>query len=464
MKADKIDISHFNFIAIEKLEIERAVGEHATARLKGSIRDQDVEDYQKQLMEKIWVKITAEDENGEKRVQMTGIIAGFSLERLQHMYVLELVLKSGTYLMDGMKHFRSFQDNALTYRDVMQIINTNYKESGVLAQESVDVAVDFLLQYQETDWEFIKRIASRFGLMVTPAVIREGVFYYVGKAGDTAYTIEEPVNYYSGKNIDVFMQQAANGMGSSREQDYIELRISTRKIYNLWDFLMTGNQSGYICRIHSEYKQGELMHTYSVRPAESLRVLQIFNGCQQGCSYQAEVKAVMQDKVQIVLTGDENNSQNITRWFPYSTGYSSPDGAGWYCMPEVGDRVRLQIPDYMEEHGYVISAVHMETENGRKIPDYKSFKTRYGKELLFTPDSIEMTNNKGISVKLIDGEGIQFMSDKDISIIAGGNMTISSQAQSLIIAGTESVDVRQGGAGLHIDDEIIFSGGKFRIQ
>ncbi len=56
------------------------------------------------------------------------------------------------------------------------------------------------------------------------------------------------------------------------------------------------------------------------------------------------------------------------------------------------------------------------------------------------------------------------MSDKDISIIAGGSMTISSEEDSLIIAGTESVDVRQGGAGLHIDENIVFSGGKFRIQ
>lgn len=177
-----------------------------------------------------------------------------------------------------------------------------------------------------------------------------------------------------------------------------------------------------------------------------------------------EAKAVMQDKVQVALTDDENSDQTITRWFPYSTGYSSPDGAGWYCMPEVGDWVRLQIPDSRENHGYVISAVHMDTENGRKIPDHKSFKTAYGKELLFTPDSLVLTNNQGMSVKIIDGEGIQLISDKDITIAAGGDMTISSQAASLIVAGTESVDIIQAGSGLHIDENIVFTGGKFRIQ
>lgn len=133
-------------------------------------------------------------------------------------------------------------------------------------------------------------------------------------------------------------------------------------------------------------------------------------------------------------------------------------------MPEVGDKVRLQLPDAAEESGYVISAVHMDTDNGRKIPDHKSFKTRYGKELLFTPDSLELTNNKGMSVKIVDGDGIQIVSDKNITIVAGGSMTISSQEDSLIVAGTESVDIRQSGAGLHMAEDIVFTGGKFRIQ
>lgn len=464
MKADKIHISHFNFITIENLKIDRAIGEHATVRLRGCIHDKDAESYKRLALEKLWVKITAEDEGGETEILMTGVIAGFSLERQQHVSILELVLKSGTYLMDGEVHFRSFQNKGMTYIDVLKTINKHYDDSGVIAENGMETSVDFLLQYKESDWEFVKRIASRFGLKVTPAVGREGAFYYVGNSHYATYTLPLSADCYASKRIGAFMRHGANGIGTLQEQDYIEYQVSSREIYDLWDFLVAGEQRGHICRICSEYRRGELIHTYWLRPAGSLREVRIFNGCQAGCSFQAEVKAVMQDKVQVALMGDENSGQEITRWFSYSTGYSSPDGAGWYCMPEVGDRVRLQIPDHMEEHGYVISAVHMDTDKGRKVPDHKSFRTRYGKELLFTPDSLELTNNQGMSVKIMDGEGIQIMSDRDISIIAGGTMTISSEASSLIIAGTESVDVRQGGAGLHMDSDIIFTGGKFRIQ
>lgn len=105
----------------------------------------------------------------------------------------------------------------------------------------------------------------------------------------------------------------------------------------------------------------------------------------------------------------------------------------------------------------------MGTGNDRKNPDHKSIKTKYGKELLFTPDSLELTNNQGMSIRIKDGEGIQIISNKDISITSGGNMTLSSDA-SLVIAGSEQVDIRQSGAGLHMDKDITFTGGKFRIQ
>ncbi len=416
MKADKIHISHFHFLTLESLEIDRMAGEHATAAVCGTIRDGDVEEYRNLVTEKIWVHITAEDENGGRKILMTGMIAGFSLEKQPHVSVLKLVLKSGTYLMDGAVHFRSFQNGEMGYLDVLKAVNRTYGDNGVIAEDSLEERVDFLLQYRETDWEFVKRIASRYGLAVTPAVGREGVFYYVGNRHFHTYALPSGTVCHDCKYVGTFMRHGANGFGTLREQDYMEYQVCIREIYDLWDFLTLGNQGGHVYRIQSRYRQGELWNTYSMRPAGGMRVLPVFHEGRSGCSFRAEVRAVMQDRVQVALEGDENGGQEITRWFPYSTGYSSPDGAGWYCMPEVGDSVRLQVPDHMEEHAYVISAVHMDTDGGRKIPDHKSFKTKYGKELLFTPDSLELTNHQGMWIKIVDGEGIEIVSDKDMRV------------------------------------------------
>ena len=56
------------------------------------------------------------------------------------------------------------------------------------------------------------------------------------------------------------------------------------------------------------------------------------------------------------------------RWFPYATVYSSGDGTGWYCMPEIGDKIRLYFPTEKEQDAYVISAYHEGNGGLRKNP------------------------------------------------------------------------------------------------
>ena len=66
-----------------------------------------------------------------------------------------------------------------------------------------------------------------------------------------------------------------------------------------------------------------------------------------------------------------------------------------------------------------------------------------------------MTNNKGMTIKLVDGEGILIESNKDVNIIAEGDMVLSSKA-SVMIAGTDSVEVNQGGTGITLNKDIFF--------
>ena len=132
-------------------------------------------------------------------------------------------------------------------------------------------------------------------------------------------------------------------------------------------------------------------------------------------------------------------------------------------MPEIGDSVRLYVPD-KEAHCFIMSAVHKETDGSRQNPDHKSFKTKYGKEILFTPSSILMTNNKGMMVKMEDKEGITISSDRNIVIQAAGNLTVSSSSDSLLIAAEDKVQVKQGSTTMTLSNDISFTGGEFRIQ
>ena len=177
----------------------------------------------------------------------------------------------------------------------------------------------------------------------------------------------------------------------------------------------------------------------------------------------ATVMDVKRDKVQIEVEQDEWGAADGKKWFLFSTVYSSGDGTGWYCMPEIGDSVRLYVPE-KEEDAFVISAVHKETDSARQNPDCKSWKTKYGKEILFTPNSILLTNNQGMMVEMDDEEGITIASDRNITIEAEENLTVSSANASLLVAAEKVLQVKQGGTAMTLEKDIVFTGGEFRIQ
>lgn len=190
-----------------------------------------------------------------------------------------------------------------------------------------------------------------------------------------------------------------------------------------------------------------------------------WNAEMAGCALSAKVTRVEEDKVQVAIMGDENMEQDINIWYPYATVYSTPDGTGWYCMPEPGDMVRLTVPQQQERDAFVVSSVHVETDSAeRKNPSHKVFKSKYQKEVRFTPDSIVITNNKGTRIELTDAEGIHIISEHSVMLEAAEDLTISSDTGSLIVAGDSFVNFKQKGTSIQLDNGISFVGGNLKIQ
>ena len=107
----------------------------------------------------------------------------------------------------------------------------------------------------------------------------------------------------------------------------------------------------------------------------------------------------------------------------------------------------------------------METESpDRKDPDFKVLKTKYQKEVRFTPNSIVITNNQGTRIELTDKEGIHLISAHSVVLEAAEDVTISSDKGSLIAAGTTSVVLKQKGTSITLDKGISFTGGELRVQ
>ena len=468
MREYQIKIDPFEYIAIQDLKIIRRVNAHAEASVAVQIRDEWEERCIGILSGETWVKITGisgqdGDSSAIHTVLFYGIVTDFSFSHDSYGTTMNLTLASGTILMDLDPHFRVFQNKTALCTTIHEKIAGTYPEGRVLVTEGDDDRTSgVLIQYHETDWEFLKRVAARTGRYLVPDAPRKGVRYTIGLPDGIKRDV--PIDNIRIKlDMREYMEKTQNGMIWLRAADMMELIITDREIYQIGDRISYQEKDYFICQIVTVYQRGECIHTYHLRRKEAVRPFPMTHETVTGCSFDAVVTKIRKDRVQVEIAGDEWKSQDGKKWFSYSTVYSSPDGTGWYCMPEIGDSVRLFVPE-KEEDSFVMSAVHKETDAARQNPEYKSFKTKYGKEILFTPDSILMTNNQGMMVEMNDHEGIMITSDKNIVVEAKENLTIASGNASLLIAAEDVLRVKQGGTSMTLSGDISFTGGEYRIQ
>ena len=193
----------------------------------------------------------------------------------------------------------------------------------------------------------------------------------------------------------------------------------------------------------------EMVNTCELVYSGGLKTTRFFNSRISGISISGMIHQVKRDIVQIRFPQDINGP---FVWFPYATAYSSPDGTGWYCMPEIGDTVRAYFPDEDESHGIAVNMVHL-TCGLREQPDIKFIRSPYEKEIRFEPGAIYITNHKGMSVVLDDKRGISIKSDSDIVVMAEGDINMHS-GRTMKVIGEEGVVASQGDNRIEIKDGI----------
>ncbi|MBD5530668.1 MAG: hypothetical protein HDQ98_00485 [Lachnospiraceae bacterium] len=468
MRDYRIEIEPFEFVALQKLRMSRGINVHAVAEITMLIKDENREQYLGILSKETWVKImgiSEQAEGGESvyTVLFHGQVTDFSLIQGGNGTVLSLELMSGTSRMDLKTHFRVFQNKDTESGLIHRQLTESYPEGKASGTEGMDDKTGgVLIQYRETDWEFLRRLAGRSGHYLVADALKKGVRYEIGLPAGVKREVESD-RLRIALDLNEYMEKFQNGMPSLQSSDMLELKLEEREIYQLGDNISYQGKDYFIYKIMTEYKDAECIHEYSLRTKAALKVLPVLHNDVTGSSFDATITNVKNDRVQVEIAQDEWKAVDGQKWFLYSTVYSSPDGTGWYCMPEIGDSVRLYVPD-KEENCFISSAVHKESDGSRQNPDHKSFKTKYGKELLFTPDSIRMTNNQGMMVEMDDSKGITITSDRNITIQAQDNLTIASENASLLLAASDSLQVKQGGTSIKLSGDISFTGGEFRIQ
>lgn len=423
---------------------------HGYMLIKGHISGNKEETYLRMLLDDTWVSVQTCSEDGKKSILFSGIATEGYIENENGVKALSLTIRTGSFLMDLKDHMRTFQDSKTTYDKILSVLTDSYPDKGFIMTKGKGQGIgEFLCQYQETDWQFARRLASYCGVGLFPNYVGNGVKFYFG--------LPHGVNRGEINATEYFQKQTMNELIYG---------VKLREIFDIGDTVIFQGKLLHVISRETEYTKGELYHLYELTLQQNKALDLMHNDNLTGVSLKASVTGVEGTSVSVSVKGDENGNESGSRQFSYATVYSSPDGSGWYCMPEVGDEVRLYFPSSREGEAYVFSSVHLKSENGdeRSNPDFKSIMNKQGKEILFKPDSILITNNAGMSLEMSDEDGISIISDKKITLQSDKAIEIISVEECVDIIAPKQISLKQGNTDMVLSDRLTMKGAKIRLD
>ena len=412
-----------------KLEIDSRIGEHTIGKIKyiGSVNQLSLYDALIDRKGDKEIKILGRSNiadntgNSTEKIFLNGVINELQInETTAGALTVEITVISKSVLLDRIPRYRSFQDPTLTYLAIAEEINGNYGTNDgkiVNVGEDMQAVPRMTIQYNETDWEYLKRIASYTGQPVMaysdkifvgffknmPAQIPNLKYSQFGKrtkeertyfkiTGTEFYPVATPIKLKTRNRVS----------GEEVENDYYVLE---NKIYNEGNMLkceyILGKQTDYfVDPIPHEKIKGAVIEARTVHIARTDES-KSNHGRSEGSSDNLEGKTIGAKPLNKYIEKAENQNQNekerervkasdiavmtlnLTEgllklgengqsfedkyagksYFPYVTPYSQSN-TGFTPAPEANDRVALYFPSENETHALVMGAVNNDG-NGR---------------------------------------------------------------------------------------------------
>ena len=463
LTAGNLVISPYKLERIIDLKLIRKINEHTKLRFTGILQENLKERHIHETSTDTMVEFYQQDYGLDKKLIFKGIVSHMEIKTVRDIYYIEVEAVSLTQMLDVKIKSRSFQNQNMTYEDLIRLVIQDYR-GDIKDEASQGKKIEkMIMQYQETDWQFLKRLASRFntGLVSYDLADKPKLYFGVPESEKGTDIQLENGHYRVRKHLSDYKYSSENFIPDVNEDDFVYYEVESRQALDIGDSVMFNGKRLFVCEATSYIDNNMLKHLYLITPQKGLSQKTIYNEKIVGLSIEGRVIAVDKDNVRAHLEIDPQQTLEDAYWFPYSTVYTAEGNSGWYCMPELDDHIRIYFPNKKEEDGVAISSVRKDsnTQGNNKFgnPDVKYFRTKSGKELKFSPSEIVITGkDEEIYIKLNDKDGIELYSKKEIKIISKNDLSMESEEAKVVIKAKSGINIACGKSKVNLTPKSVY--------
>ncbi|MBC2325871.1 contractile injection system protein, VgrG/Pvc8 family [Listeria booriae] len=475
----------FPYVYQNLLEFEvrqEGINEHSTLYFKAVIDEEKQEQYMAQTLDTTKLVVAKREEDGSQTMLFQGIVLDAQIRNVQGVYYLTVEGISHSYSLDIVKKNRSFQNAVMPYEELIQEVTAAYTEVDFMDNASKGAPIgNFTMQYQETDWEFLKRMASRFqtGLVAVDFAPSKRFYFGLSETG-TKDELVSP-NYRLRKDVSRYLMLTQNDGLALSEQDFVYYMVTTKQIFGLADKVTFNGRELFVCSTYRFLEKGSLTHHYELATEKGMIERQLYNTQIIGASIDGTVLSIKQDKIRVQLNFDDQTDESTAHWFPYSTTYTSKNNVGWYMMPEIGDTVRAYFPSKKEHEAIAVSSVSAMTPEANQPtlkdgippgdksgvtssgssafpmsdPNIKTLRNKFGKTVTLEPKKITISGDTFVLV-LDDDEGITIQSEQPINVNSKDSILMA--AKEILLSAENNITIKCKNNAITMDENVKLTG------
>ena len=363
------------------------------------------------------LEIISRTDSGVETVLFSGMIHQVTITEEGKYAVIFIKAVSYTWKLDIERKSRTFQSVSQTYRDVVKSVLRGYDYD--LDWNVSDKQLEYpLIQYDETDYHFLKRILSYIGTGVITRDTSAKIHFSAGvKANGNKKRID--LNKYSYSLISDLRGQAIDGM-----KKCLGYEIKDIDDVAVGDGVNIQGKNLMVMETEAALEGGILNCSCRVFQKESFEKKRIAADNLKGNVLTGIVLEAKQETVKMRFDIDreqENEEAYAFPWRPITGNFL-------YCMPERGTRAALYFGEPEEKSAEVIYSIKENGEECEEFLDYEKryFTTKESKRLTLTSTDMGLNNmtSEGGRVVLTDGGGVNIAANNQISILADGNVTL----------------------------------------
>jgi hypothetical protein len=464
IKASKLRIEiPTKVLSIENIEIVEELNEHGKAKVNIITEDEEEFELISKLTKTTEVKLAIEDEENPK-VLFIGIPTKLKMSRKEMIFEVEIELKSKSYKLDQKIRSRSFQNKEKELKKLFKEVIGEYGYEAFYTAEEGALQGESIIQFYESDWNFIKRVGSKVRAKIVTSVDDDNAYICVGplegKEGE-----EETHGFNLVQEKGEYLKSQIN-YGEWKMEHKMEFEIESTKEYKIYDKITYKKLEFVVVKKKVYIDKGIIAYKYNLLKEEGIRQDLIVNEKIQGASIDGKVLDIEGDRVKIHLSIDEEQAVDEAYWYKYETAYATEGTTGLYTMPQKGDEVKLYIPLDYKERGYVRTVNRLDGKENIKTqdPKVKYYGTIDKKELMLAPSEFQVTATNGmILINMDDKDGIEITSSDDIVIHteeegfikgdkielrAGNEILLRTRNSSIIV--DEEINIKADGTVLEV--------------